>query len=174
MRQQRIAVAVSGMAIAGVFGATAYAANPEPVVVEVEFVAPITITETNPIQFGLVDVNMGSGETIVISPGGGVTDAASNLLNGAQAPAELTITATDGEAINIMVDNVSNGTGYALSAFQCEYNGAAAAVCDGAGLNTNAAAGGTATLTIGATLTGNGSATVGPDNGSFEVTVAYQ
>ena len=177
MRYKRILTAISGTAVAGLaglVGVTANAANPEPVVAEVEFVAPITITEINPLQFGLVDVNMGNGETIVIAPGGGITDAASNLLNAAQAAAALTVTATGGELISILVDNVTSGTGYALSAFQCAYDIGAAAGCDGVALNTTAAASGSASLTIGATLTGDGLATTGPANGSFDVTVAYQ
>lgn len=173
MRQTRILAALFATALLGAFGAAAYAANPEPVVAEVEFVAPITITENNALQFGLVDVGMAASDTIVISPAGGVTDNGNNLLNSAQAAADLTVAATAGQAINILVDNITNGTGYALGSFQCDYNGGAdVGGCDGAGLDATAAA--SAALTIGATLTGNGLATVGQANGSFDVTVAYQ
>jgi hypothetical protein len=35
------------------------AANPESVTVDMSFLDPITITENNPLQFGLLDVNLG-------------------------------------------------------------------------------------------------------------------
>ena len=180
MRQERILATISGVVLAGAFGAAALAANPEPVVAEVEFVAPADVTATNPLQFGLVDVNMASGETIDISFGGVLNDPGGNQLNPAQvAAATATVTANGGAPINILVDNVSNGLYYTLSAFQCGYDVGgvnATGACDGAGLSVGgAAAGGSAVLAIGATLTKNVTpAVVGTDNGSFDVTVAYQ
>jgi Domain of unknown function (DUF4402) len=173
MRHKRIWATVSGAVLVGVVGAAAYAANPEQVTVEVEFVAPITISGTTALQFGLVDVSIGATETIIIAPDSSVTDAASRLLNNSQAAAEMTVGATAGEAINILVDNVNEGAGYTLDTFLCDYNGSGVpAACDGAGLNATAA--GSALLTIGATLHGTGTAAVGVQNGTFDVTVAYQ
>jgi hypothetical protein len=172
MRQKWISKAASGLALAGFVGAAAHAANPEPVMVEVEFVEPITITEMNALQFGLVDTNIATGDIVTIATDGTVTaDTGSRLLGGLQNAAALTVTATAGAAINILVDNVSSAAGYTLGGFQCEYNGVITGACEGAGLTTSAA--GTAPLTIGATLTGVTGAPVGSANGSFDVTVAY-
>lgn len=152
---------------------SAGAANPESVTAEVEFVDPITITENNALQFGLLDQNMADLETVVIATSGSVTDAGSNVQGGTQAAANLTVASTASQGITILVDNVVNGTGYALGTFMCDYNTAAASgACDGSGLSATSAA--SATLLIGATLTGDGLSVAGAANGSFDVTVTYQ
>jgi hypothetical protein len=167
---------VSSAAVAALAAAAlsspAAASNPESVVAEAEFVAPITITENNPLQFGLLDVNLANSETIVVGTDDAVTDSAARVLGGSQAAADLTVTATASQAITILVDNVTSGTGYGLDAFLCSYGGGADAACDGAGLSATSVA--SATLEVGATMTGDGTAVAGVANGSFDVTVAYQ
>jgi hypothetical protein len=171
--QSKNRLAIVGCALAGLaLTGSANAANPESVTAEVEFVAPVTITENNALQYGLLDVNMVNLEAIVIAPNGAVADPASRVLGGTQAAANLTVTATGGEAITLLVDNVANNTGYGLASFMCNYNAGADTACDGAGYSETSVA--SATMTIGATLTGNGLATPGVFNGSFDVTVTYQ
>jgi hypothetical protein len=149
------------------------AANPESVTVDMNFVAPITITENNPLQFGLLDVNMANNQTVTIAPDNTVTDTQNNVLGGTQAAANLTVTATASQSITILVDNVSTATGYVLQTWQCNYNSAGSdSACDGSGYTETSVA--SATLLIGATLKGNGSAVVGTDNSTFDVTVTYQ
>ena len=149
------------------------AANPESVTVDMNFVAPITITENNPLQFGLLDVNMANNQTVTIAPDNTVTDIQNNVLGGTQAAANLTVTATASQSITILVDNVSTATGYVLQTWQCNYNSAGSdSGCDGSGYTETSVA--SATLLIGATLKGNGSAVVGTDNSTFDVTVTYQ
>lgn len=170
--QGQKAAGLSALALLLVMG-SAGAANPEPVTAEVEFVDPITITETNALQFGLLDQNLASAETVIIAPGGTVTDAGGNVQGGTQAAANLTVTSTAAQSVTILVDNIVNGVGYALSSFQCDYNtGAASGACDGSGLTATSAA--SAALLIGATLTGDGLSAPGAANGSFDVTVTYQ
>ncbi len=167
-RKGAVASAVAMLLVMG----TAGAANPESVTAEVEFVDPITVTENNALQYGLLDRNLASLETVIIGTNGTVTDAAGRVQGGTQAAANLTVTATAAESITILVDNIVNGTGYALSGFTCDYNTAAASgACGGGGLSATSAA--TATLLIGATLTGDGLSAVGAANGSFDVTVTY-
>ena len=146
----------------------AHAANPESVTVEAEFVDPITITENNALQFGLLDQNFAITETIVIATNSAVTDAANRVLGGTQAAANLTVASTTGQAITILVDSIVNGTGYSIGTVLCSYNGGGAAAC---GNVTSVAS---ATLLIGATMTGDGLAVTGVANGSFNVTVSYQ
>lgn len=166
-------VAATGSALLGLTIATVTnAANPESVVAEVTFVDPIQITENNALQYGLLDVNLGIGETVVIAPDSSVTDAAGNVVGGTQAAAELTITATAAQAITILVDNISSNTGYSLSTFMCRYATGSDTACDGAGYGETSV--GTGDLLIGATLSGTGSASAGTFNGSFDVTVTYQ
>jgi hypothetical protein len=166
-----IAIAMAAIAAAMPVGG-ALAANPEPVDVEVTFVDPVTITETNALQFGLLDAGLASGETVVIAPDGSVTDTDNRVVGGSQAAAELTVTASGAQAITILIDTITSGTGYTLGSFICSYDGGADTACDGAGYAQTSVA--SASLAIGATLTGDGNAAAGVANGSFNVTVSYQ
>ncbi len=169
--KKRLVIVASTMAGLLSFGAT-FAANPESVVVQVTFVDPITITEVNALQIGLLDQNLAVSETVVIIPGGGFTDSASRVLGGTQAAANLTVTATAGFAITVDVTEVSEGTGYTLGTYMCNYDAGTDTVCDGAGYSQTSAV--SATLLIGATLAGDGLAVAGTADGSFNVTVSYQ
>jgi hypothetical protein len=138
----------------------------------VEFVAPVTITENNPLQYGLLDVNMAGAQTVVITPAGGLTDASGNVIGGTQAAANLTVTATNAQPITIAIGSITSNTGYTLGQFTCNYNSGADTGCAGAGYSETSST--SATLLIGATLTGDGAAVPGVQNGSFDVTISYQ
>ncbi len=148
------------------------AANPETVAVRVTFVEPISISEANALQFGSLDQNLADLESVTVAPDSTVTDPANRVEGGPQAAASLTVTATPGQAITIQVDSVDPGAGYSLSDFSCNYNSGPAAPCDGSGYSEISASSGT--LNVGATLTGDGTATAGAADGSFDVTVTYQ
>ena len=149
------------------------AANQEQVPVEVEFVSPITITEDSELNFGLLDVNLAGGETVIIAPDDSVTDASSRVVGGVQRAADLAVGATASQAITILVDNVSAAKGYTLGTWMCNYEGAASdSACDGAGYSETTVAIGT--LKVGVTLTGNGSAVVGTDDSNFDITIIYE
>lgn len=150
-----------------------FAANPESVTAEVTFVDPITITENNALQFGLLSSALANAETVAVATDDTVTDASSRVIGGTQAAADLTVASTPTQAITVLVDNIVNGAGYTLATFVCSYNGAASAGCDGAGLNV-ASSVASATVLIGATLTGDGTAVAGVKNGTFDLTVSYQ
>jgi len=165
--------AIAGSALMGLMLTIgANAANPESVVAEVTFVAAITVTEDTPMQFGLIDVALNT-ETVIIAPDDTVTGTGTGLLLGGQRrAADLTIGATSGVTINILIDNISTGTGYGLGTFICDYEAGADLACDGAGLNVTSVASGA--LRVGVTLTGDNTAVAGNQDGSFDVTVAYQ
>ena len=148
------------------------AASPETVEVQVTFVNPIAISETNALQFGSIDQNLANVESVTVAPDSTVTDPANRVEGGPQAAASLTITATPGQAFTIQVDSVVPGAGYSLTDFRCNYNAGTEATCDGAGYSGTSVASGT--LLVGATLTGDGTAVTGVADGSFEVTVTYQ
>lgn len=151
----------------------AVAANPESVTVAMDFIDPVAITEVNPLQYGYLDVALGNLETIVIVPDDTVIDLFGRIVGGTQLAANLTVTATASLPITILVDNVSSATGYSLGTWLCNYDGAAVnSACDGSGYSETTVA--SATLRIGATLTGNGNAVLGTDNSTFDVTVNYQ
>ena len=164
--------AIGGSALMGLtLTIGANAANPEPLVAQVTFANPITITEVNSLQWGTLDHNLNT-ETIIIAPNSTVTGTGTAFVIGATpAAANLTVGATPG-GITILVDTIVSGAGYSLTAFLCDYDGGTVTACDGAGYSETAVS--SATLLIGATLTGDNSAVPGAANGSFEVTVTYQ
>ncbi len=165
---------ILGSTLSGLMFATSLdAANPEVVVVEVTFVGAITISTTNPLQFGSLDVTMLVSETVVMNTDNSFTDSNSNVLGGTQGSADLTITSTPSVSINILADNVSlpGGADYTLDTFICSYEGAGDTGCSG-GFNVTSVASGA--LRVGATLTGLGTVTAGNQDGSFDVTVTYQ
>ena len=170
---KRFAV-IAGSALMGLMLATGiYAANPESVVAEVEFVAPVTIAEDSSMQFGLLDVNLASLETIILAPDDSTSGTGtSRILGSAPLAADLTITASASTGITILVDNVTTGTGYGLGTWMCEYDALGPLACDGAGWDVTSVASGA--LRVGVTLTGDGTAVVGNQDGSFDVTVSYQ
>ncbi len=165
-----------GRVLAGalfVLGAAQFAsAAVENVPAEVEFVVPVSIVENNALQFGLLDVAFANLETIIIGTDDFLTDAGSNVLGGAQAAADLTVTASAGQTITILVDTVVNGTGDALATFLCSYDNGADTACDGAGYTATSVASGV--IEVGATMTGDGLAVAGNADGSFNITINYQ
>lgn len=173
-RRNQEFIAWCGSALLGLVpAAIVIAANPESVTVGMSFLDPVTITEVNPLQFGLLNVNMKNNEKVTIGPNGSVTDTKGNVVGGTQAAANLTVTATASQTITITIGNVSSATGYSLGSFKCRYNGAGTdSTCDGGGYSATSAS--SATLLVGATLTGNGNAVAGTDNSTFDVTVVYQ
>ena len=164
-------LAIPGSALIGLMLATgADAANPEPVTVGMDFVAVITITENGSLRFGLLDQALNT-ETIIIAPNSSVSGTGTGLiLGGTQAAANLTVTASASQTLTILIDTIVSGTGYALSVFVCNYNSGTDTACNSY-TPTSATS---ATLLIGATLTGDNLAVDGAADGSFDVTVAYQ
>ena len=169
---KRLATIV-GSALIGLMFATGVYAEVEQVTAEVEFVTPVSIGENASLRFGLLDVNLASLETVVIAPDGNVTDASGNVAGGTQGAADLTVGATALQGITITVGNPSGATGYTLGTWVCNYDGGTDTDCS-SGYNQTSAADGTATLLVGVTLTGNGSAGLGDDDSTFDVTVIYQ
>jgi hypothetical protein len=166
-------LAILGPALIGVMLVTgADANNPEPVTVGMDFVDPITITEVSALRYGVLDEALNL-ETIIIATNDGVSGTGTALiLGGTQAAADLTIAATASQTLSILVDNPLPGAGYTLTLFRCKYAAEADAACDVGGYTATAV--GSGTLKIGATLTGDNTATAGNADGSFDVTVTYQ
>ncbi len=164
-------LAIPGSALIGLMLATsADAANPEPVTVGMDFVDLITITETAALRYGIIDQALNL-ETIIIAPDSSESGTGTSLLlGGTRGAASLTVTASASLTLTILVDAIFPGTGYALSAFVCKYNNGTDTACNSYTPTSVASA----TLLIGATLTGDNTAVPGAADGSFNVTVAYQ
>jgi hypothetical protein len=139
-------------------------------VAQVTFADPVTIVEVNSLQYGIIDHVLNT-ETIILGTDDSVGGTGAGLvIGGTQAAAELTVDAEATQTLTILVDNIVDGTGYALSAFICSYNGGADTACNS--LTPTAIA--SAALLIGATITGDNLAVPGTANGSFDVTILYQ
>jgi hypothetical protein len=166
-------LAIPGSALIGLMLATGVdAANPEPVTVGMDFVDPITITEIGSLRYGVLDQALNT-ETIIIATNDVVTGTGTGLiLGGTQAAADLTVTASASQSITILVDAIFPGAGYTLTTFMCKYGSGSDTACDGSGYSETSAA--SATLKIGATLTGDNTAVAGNADGTFDVTVSYQ
>jgi hypothetical protein len=165
--------AVAGSALLGLSIATvARAANPEPAVVQVEWIGPVTITKVDDLRFGLLDVAMAASETVTIAPDGTETDANNNFVGGTRGAASFTTTAVPSKNITIQVVNVSNGTYYTLGSFVCDYNNGTDGDCS-AGY-TESSVSGNIVVRVGATLTAVGGAAAGGDNGGFDLQITYQ
>ena len=163
-------LAILGSALMGLMLATVARAAVENVVAQVTFADPVSIVEVNSLQFGIIDHVLNT-ETIILGTDDSVSGTGSGLvIGGTQAAAELTITAEVSQVLTILIDTIVDGTGYALSAFVCNYNGGTDTACNS--LTPTAVA--SAPLLIGATLTGDNLAVPGPANGSFNVTILYQ
>ena len=167
-------VAVLGSTLIGLmFAISASAANPESVVVEVEFFAPISITEQQQLRFGLIDVvTFSAAETVTINTDSSFLDPNLNVVGGVKTAADMEVTAAAGKAITILVDNISSNTGYTVGSFICDYAGNGDGACDGAGpLSETSAA--TAELLVGATITYAATPIAGQFFGSFDITITY-
>jgi hypothetical protein len=166
-------LAIVGCAFAGLLSfSSAYAANPEPVTAEVQFIAPVAIAATNALQYGLLDVNLANLEEVIIAPNGNVTDLSVRVAGGTQAAAALTVSGV-ALPITIVVDTIASGAGYSLDNFMCNYDGGVDTACGAPGFAGTAVVTG-APLLVGARLLGDGTAGPGPADGSFNVTVTYQ
>ncbi len=163
---------VTGAVMALLLSAGLAAASTVTVPVRVTFVDPITISKVSALQFGSIDQNLADSESVTVAPDSTVTDPAERVEGGPQAAASLTVTATPGQVITIYVDAVVSGTGYSLADFRCNYNAGSDGACDGLGYSETSVA--SASLLVGATLTGDGTATASAADGSLEVTVTYQ
>ncbi len=167
-RMPYMTVSLMGLLLPGGFAA----ANPDTDPIRVTYVEPIAISELNALEFGSLDQNLATSESVTVAPDSTVTDPAGRVEVGPLAAASLTVSATPGRAITIRVDSVDPGAGYSLTDFRCNYNSGTDAACDGSGYSETSTASGT--LNVGATLAGDGTATAGAADGSFEVTVTYQ
>jgi hypothetical protein len=162
---------ILGSALMGLMFANVSYATAELVTAEVTFAGPISITPVNQLQFGIIDVAL-SAEFITIDTADGVSGTGLPLMiQGTPLAAAMTIAATAGPTISILVDNPVPGTGYTLTAFRCKYGAGADTACDPAYTATAVAS---AALKIGATLTGTNSASGGNADGTFDVTIVYQ
>jgi hypothetical protein len=165
--------AVLGSALIGLMlSNSSNAANPEPVVVQVAFVAPISISATNPLEFGSIDVAMPAVAEIIIDPDGGITDIGGWIVGGTQAPAILSVNVTPNRPITILVTETSEGAGYSLQDWLCDYDGSVATVCD-VGWNTTSALGGPSDVRVGVKLISDGTAVAGDRDGGFTLGVVY-
>jgi len=149
----------------------------EPVTAFVEFIAPITLTENTPLSFGRLSTLMVGTDTVTINTDDTYTqNAPTNVAGGIQTAADLTVTATAGQAIDIEIQNVSTPAGvYTLGSWTCRYASGADGACNpGAPMGIPAGSVVASTnIEIGATLTA-AAVVAGVQNGSFDVVVLYQ
>ncbi len=182
-----------GVAALAMSAGTANAQTTEPVTATVQVLNAITVTEVDPLDFGIVAVishNVNTA-TLTINP---LTDALTTATTGAPATfavvdgtnasaASLTIEdAAVGAALNYTIGNVVNpisgGNAFTLNGWQVSYNGgvAAARTAGTAFPHTFTLAPAPNTIDIGANLVTQVGVALYPDatyTGSFDLTVSY-
>ncbi len=166
-------LAILGSTLVGLMLATAAYATVESVTAEVTFAGPISFAPVNQLQFGVIDEVLNLEDITIDTADGTSGSGLSLILGGTQLAADLTITATAGPTLSILVDAILPGAGYTLTLFRCKYAAEGEAACDVGGY-TATAVGASATLKIGATLTGDNTATAGNADGTFDLTIVYQ
>ena len=164
----------AGSAFFGLMLTSGANATTEGVTAEIEFVAAVTIAETNALQFGLLDTAIANLEEVVIAPDNFLTDTNNNVQGGTQASAKFNVTAADTKTLTILINNVvlPASPGYALDAWQCDYDAGADGDCEAGMLAT--AGSGSKEVRVGATLTGDGTSPTGGKNATFDLVIAYQ
>lgn len=167
--------AIAGSALMGLMFTTgANAANPEPVVVEVTWIAPISLTPNVALKFGLLDVGTAASDTVTINTDDTYSELVANtVVGGTQAAADLTITVAASTPITILADNHQGATYYTLDTWMCSYDGLADVPCD-VPYNLTSKAASSGVLEIGATLHALAGITAITDDSTFDVTVTYQ
>jgi hypothetical protein len=168
------AVITTGMVAFPALTSTALANATEPVDVKVEFVEPITLTETQNLDFGMLSTDMVATNTLTIATDDSLTDTNGLKLDPAatQKAADITMTATASQTVSISVAETGSATGYSLGSFKCKYAAGSETAC-GSSDDFNVTTSASTTLTIGATLTGNGSDAAGVDDSAITVTATY-
>jgi hypothetical protein len=166
-------LALVGSTVIGLMLATIVRAAVENVAAQVTFAGPISILAVNQLQFGVIDEALNLEAITIDTAGVASGTGLPFMIQGTPLAADLTITATAGPTLSILVGAILPGPGYTLTVFRCKYAAEAEADCDVGGY-TATAVGASATLKIGATLTGDNTATAGNADGSFDVTVVYQ
>ncbi len=164
----------SAVALTAFAGASAaYAADTATGIANVNIVAAESITAVNEMEFGTVTIGTTNG-TVVIDPNSGVN--ATNVTQvGTPEAGTFQVTSTDNNALTFTVGAVADIGGVSLSDFTVAFENAAntPATLNGAVL----AAGdndGDVDMFVGATLGVPTTATDGPKQFSYDVTVAYE
>lgn len=135
----KVLLAAAGAAALAMASGPAHAQT-EPVVASVDVQNTLTITEVDPLNFGVVAAiaHAANTATLAINPVTGVLTPTNNapaifavIDNTNATPAQITVEdGADGASINITIANVTNpifgGNSFALSAWQTSWNGAAA------------------------------------------------
>lgn len=191
LRTSMAAVAIAYTALA--FASGAAHAQTENVVASVAVQNTLTITEVDPLNFGVVAAVTGAAQTatLAINPTSGALTPTNNapalfaiIDNTAATPAQITVEdAADGATINVEIDNVVNptfgGSSFTLAGWSTSWNGGAATARTAATPWTQtfsaAFGGGVNTLDIGATITSVAATTYGDGtyNGNFDVIFSY-
>lgn len=172
MRILLAAAAASAFATAAV----AQVSDSADVDVTAKFIAPISITAGNPLNFG-TSTTPSAEATITMAPGGGrSTNGAGGLAllettGNTGSPATFSISAEGGQSFGIAFAHLSPASGYALADYRVSGCSVASATATSTTLTGTGVQG--CTLNVGATLTVPAGASGTVDVGQLQTTVTY-
>lgn len=142
----------------------------ESVTAHIAFDTTLGLNEEEAMDFGVVKAAQ-SG-TYALSTGGVITPGGGGVwLSGTPTPADITISGSTTQTINISVGNAASDNGVSIGTFVCDYNGGGSGSCT---INGAAAPGAGKTLLVGATATVDGSQAAGETaEPTFDVVAVY-
>jgi hypothetical protein len=163
---------VTALALAGILAAGSAMAATQSVTANIRFDTPLSLTKNSDINFGSVTAS--SATTYRISTAGAVSTVTGtgSYLFGTTAAANINITGSTTQLMNISVGGEVANNGVTVSNEKCAYNGGASGSCTITGA---AAPGAGKTLLIGADAAADGTQAAGTTAApTFTVTVVYQ
>lgn len=138
----------------------------------IKFRAPLALTKTSDIDFGVVSA--GVADTYTITPDGAVSSKGKGqTLGGGAKAGSITIAGSESQAISISTSNYGGSNGVKLQEASCSYNGSGVvSPCSMAGAKP---AGKQSVLKLGAIIAVDGTQAEGVvASPSFDIVVAYQ
>jgi len=163
----RLAALGATLAVAS-FATSANAAATATATATAEVLETLTLTAVNDLNFGQIAAN--SGGTVTVNANSSVSSTGSLISTGTRAPATFDVTGTANTTVGVTLPaaavNLTRTGGtetMSLAGFNSNPNGA---------FQINAS--GTASFSVGGTLTVNGSQVPGSYVGTFPVSVEYQ
>jgi hypothetical protein len=150
-------------------------ATTESTTASATFISPIAITVNTALNFGTVLTSIGQNETLIVDTTAAVTGTGSASYLDSAAAGDASITGSDTQGVDIILNNSAANGGVSLSLFTCSYDGGAESACDSTlsvaaptSLGKTLLFGGTATFTAASYSDGD---TASP---SFDIVVTYQ
>lgn len=164
---------LAGLTISAVAG-VAFATT-QSMTADVEFVAPIVLSNPVNLDFGQISTSSSPGDTFAVDTAGSMTASTPADALGGHAVGSVDVAATNLSVLDITIDTITtvNSAVFGLTLPVCSYAGGGEAACGAADGFQGTATAGTDTMNIGMTLTTGAAPAAGTYTETFNVNVVY-